>query len=167
MYIPSFNLTVILRSNGGAHPQSEGEVYRPLMPIKERLRAAFAAPSDWLAGTAGLLLCAAVTFYWFMPVGTSCTSIDAVHVSCQTVSLASSMGWGAVLLTPLVVASGVGLGAVYFRCRRVRILLLGFPLAAVAFFVLSFGMDGPFLPAALASLVSALLLKPRPYLRHP
>ncbi len=127
--------------------------------VRERLVKAFVSPSDWLAGAAGTLICAAVLFYWFMPVGTSCTT-SMGNTVCQTLSMASSTGWGAVLLTPLVLAVGLGLGAVYFHYRAVRSLLLIFPLAAIAFFVLSFGMDGPFLPAALLSLAAAVLLKP-------
>ncbi len=122
---------------------------------------ALVSPADWLAAAAALLIVAAVMFYWLMPISTSCQTTTAGQTLCQTISIASSTGWGAALLTPWVLAAGCGLGALYFQYRAARILLIGFPLAAIAFFVLSFGMDGPFIPAVVASLAAALVLKPR------
>lgn len=131
-----------------------------MQKIQEWLAKTFISPADWLAAAAALLIGAAVVFYWFMPIGTSCSNTATGETFCQTVSLASSTGWGNALLTPWVLAMAASLGALYFHYRTVRILLISFPLATIAFFVLSFGMDGPFIPAALASLAAGIVLKP-------
>lgn len=112
---------------------------------------------DWLVGSASVLIAAAVVYYWFMPVGTSCTTTMQSVTTCQSVSLANSGGMASLAITPLVIAIGLAFGWLFFHFRRTRMLLVGFGVVAIAFYVLSFGIDAPFLPAALVSLVAAVV----------
>lgn len=121
----------------------------------------FVSLSDWLAGLAALLIAAALVSYWAMPTGTSCTTAPMGTQTCQTVSLAASAGWTSMVFTPLVVAVALGLGALFFHLRRSRTLLSAFGLATIIVFVLSFGADGPVIPAAIFSLAAAIVMRPK------
>ena len=110
--------------------------------------------SDGLAGVASVLISAAVMAYWFIPTGSSCTTILPSGTICQAVSLASSAGWASMAITPLAVLAGLSLGWLFFHFRHVRLLLIGFGFVTILFFILSFGLDGPFMPAAIVSLIA-------------
>ena len=113
-------------------------------------------PLDWAAALASLLVAAAAAFYWFMPMGINCFTSSRGH-SCATVSLALSHNTATLALTPLVLLIGLGAGWVLFTLRHVRWVLAGFAILAFAFYVLSFGIDGPLIPAAIISLAAAFL----------
>lgn len=117
-----------------------------------------ASAQDWAAALASLLVAGAALFYWFMPLSSTCTTTMATGASrCTMVSLALSQSGATIALTPLVAALGLGLGWVLFLLRHSRWVLAGFAVLSFAFFVLSFGLDGPLLPAAVVSLVAAIL----------
>ncbi|NMP22939.1 hypothetical protein [Sulfobacillus harzensis] len=114
--------------------------------------------SDWLAASAGILTVAAAAYLWFAPggAGTSCTG--TLHgSSCQSLPYVLSTGVASFVLTPLVVALAVLLAGLLFHYRRKRLFLGGFGAAVVVFLVASFGIDWPFLPAAVFSIIAACL----------
>ncbi len=110
--------------------------------------------SDGLAVVASIFIVAAVMAYWFMPTGSSCATTLPDRTVCQTVSLASSAGWESMAITPLAMIFGLSLGWLFFHFRHVRILLIAFGLVTIVFFILSFGLDGPLMPAAIVSLIA-------------
>ncbi len=122
------------------------------------LRARLHYPSDWLAASAGILTIAATAYLWFVPggAGTSCTG-TVQGSSCQSLSYLLSTGVASFVLTPLVLVLAVVLAGILFYYRRKRLLLGGFGAAVVVILVASFGIDWPFLPAAVVSILAACL----------
>ncbi|MGC8488075.1 MAG: hypothetical protein ACP5QO_07625 [Clostridia bacterium] len=114
--------------------------------------------SDWLAILASLFVAAATASYWFIPLGTTCTGTVGSASVCTALSLAGRTPFA---FTPLAIAAALGLGWTFFRLRRSILVLVGFGLAAAVFFLLSFGVDWPFIPAAALSLTAAMLPKHR------
>lgn len=110
--------------------------------------------SEWLAILASLFVAAAAASYWFIPLGATCTGTLGSAPVCTALNLASRTP---LAFTPLAIAAALGLGWAFFRLRRSLPVLIGFGLAAAVFFLLSFGADWPFMPAAALSLTAAML----------
>lgn len=123
-----------------------------------RLRARLHYPSDWLAASAGILTIAATAYLWFVPGGAGTSCMGTIQgSSCQSLSYVLSTGVASFVLTPLVLGSAVVLAGILFYYRRERLLLSGYGAGVVVIFVASFGIDWPFLPAAVVSIVAAFL----------
>lgn len=113
--------------------------------------------SDWMALGMAILLIAGFIDLWFVPSATTCSSVASSATSCHSTSLAGSMGLASVIISPLLTLFTMLLAGLLLYFRRHRVLLGGFGFFILAFFVASFGLGLSLLPAALLSVVVALM----------
>ena len=106
-----------------------------------------------LAWLATLLALAGFAYMWFSPTGMMCTDAGGKEI-CHATTIASSLGPFALVAVLILSAGFAAVPAAFVQRTWVQFLWLG---VIVLFFLVSFGVDLPLLPASAAAGAGAAL----------